>query len=102
MNTKILIGVLMLFIISIIVRIIPSLLKNKINIKLIENIEKNLPTSIFIAMSSYLFITELNKNPIPATISIGLIFFAIYMKIKNIILIVMSSTLLYVIIDQFF
>lgn len=101
MNTKILIGVLMLFIISIIVRIIPSLLKNKINIKLIENIEKNLPTSIFIAMSSYLCITELNKNPIPATISIGLIFFAIYMKIKNIILIVMSSTLLYVIIDQF-
>lgn len=102
MNIKILIGVLMLFTISILVRIIPSLLKNRINIKTIENIEKNLPTSIFIAMSSYLFITELNKNPIPAAIAMALIFLSICFYSKNIILIVLSSTLLYIFIDQYF
>lgn len=102
MNQNIIFGVIGLFFISIIVRVIPAFLKNKIKIETIQNIEEHLPVAVFITMATYLFITEFNKNPTATVIAFMFILIMILCKIKNIILIVITSVLIYLMINHYF
>ncbi|NHB57290.1 hypothetical protein G9F32_04480 [Acinetobacter sp. 194] len=102
MNQQIIFGIIGLFLISILVRIIPAFLKNKIKIETIQNIEEHLPISVFITMATYLFITEFQKNSIAAITGFMVIVIMIFFKIKNIIVIVITSILVYLMMNYYF
>ncbi|PTV47838.1 AzlD domain-containing protein [Acinetobacter seifertii] len=100
MNTKLLIGVVILFSISVIVRIAPAFVKNRLNSETLDNIEQVLPICVFIPMAVYFFITEIQKNFLPAIISFIFIFILLQIKSNNLVTII-GSILLFIFIKNF-
>lgn len=90
-SNSIYIGIALLFLVSVFVRIIPSIISLKISEEKIERIKNVLPTAVFINLIIYCFFQEASKSLWPSIISL-LVMILIYRKLGLLISILISSS----------
>ncbi len=86
------IGIILLFVISIIVRIIPSIIPLNFTEKVTNNIKSLLPTAVFINLVVYCSFQEIDKSPLPFIIAIGIMLLT-FRKIGLILSVLIGSSI---------
>ena len=64
------IGIALLFAVSVVVRIIPSIISLNLPVKTKESIKSVLPTAVFINLAVYCAVQEIEKSLLPSIVAI--------------------------------
>lgn len=90
MNFNLGMGIVILLGISILARIIPVFIADKLSKNILEEVKENLPLCVFITMCTYFFITETEKDPVSAVLAFTCIIISTLMKVNTFISIFLS------------
>ena len=92
------IGIVLLFVVSIVVRIIPSIISLNLPVKIKEGIKSVLPAAVFINLMVYCTFQEIEKSLMPSIVAIG-IMLIIFRKAGLILSVIIGSST-YLILDK--
>lgn len=102
MSNTVIIGIIILFAVSILVRIIPAF----IHLPFSENTQKNikfvLPLAVFINLIAYCIYSEIHKNHLAALLGFAVLFFLLLtIKRINLLTTVCSSSIVFVLLKHY-
>jgi len=92
------IGIIFLFVISFIVRILPSIISLNLSERVNEDIRSFLPAAVFINLIVYCFSQELNNSLLASLVSF--VFMLIVFKKAGLILSVIMASVIYLVVDK--
>jgi branched-subunit amino acid transport protein AzlD len=65
-------GILILFVVSLLVRVLPAVTQLPFSKEATNKIKRFLPVAVFINLAVYCFLSEFQKHPVAATVGFGL------------------------------
>jgi branched-subunit amino acid transport protein AzlD len=88
-------GILILFVVSLLVRVLPAVTKLPFSKEATNNIKRFLPVAVFINLSVYCFSSEFQKHPVAATVGFGLMTLLLLFKRVHLLVIVGLASVTY-------
>ena len=95
MSNNALIGALILFVVSLLVRVLPAITTLPFSVITVEKIKRILPISVFINLGVYCFFSEFQKHPFAAFICFSMLVLLIILKRINLLVMVGITSFTY-------
>jgi branched-subunit amino acid transport protein AzlD len=81
-------GILILFVVSLLVRVLPAVTQLPFSKEGTNKIKRFLPVAVFVNLAVYCFSSEFQKYPVAATVGFGLMIFLLLVKRVHLLVIV--------------